>query len=156
MLHSLFWQNLAPKAGGEPTGALGEQMKHDFGELRALPRRAHQRGGDDHGLGLGGAVWEPVAKRLLTAQIHDHQSNVTQGGVPILVLDAWEHAYYLQYGPDKKSFFEAIWNIWNWTDVGRRFEAVRGHRSGPAPGGLTADGPFSSKNRRETFPMGED
>ena len=62
----------------------------------------------------------------MTTQIYDHQTNITQGGVPILVLDAWEHAFYLQYGPDKKSFFEAVWNIWNWQDVGQRFEKVRG------------------------------
>ena len=72
------------------------------------------------------SMWDPLSKRLLTAQIHDHQNEITQGGVPILVLDAWEHAYYLQYGPEKASYFEAIWNVWNWADVQRRFEAVRG------------------------------
>jgi len=77
------------------------------------------------GSGWAALSWEPVAKRLVTTQIYDHQSNITQGGVPILVLDAWEHAFYLQYGPDKKSFFEAVWNIWNWTDVAQRFEKVR-------------------------------
>ena len=80
------------------------------------------------GSGWAALSWEPVAKRLVTTQIYDHQSNITQGGVPILVLDAWEHAFYLQYGPDKKSFFEAVWNIWNWMDVGQRFEKVRGAR----------------------------
>ena len=78
------------------------------------------------GSGWAALSWEPVAKRLVTTQIYDHQGNINQGGVPILVLDAWEHAFYLQYGPDKKSFFEAVWNIWNWMDVGQRFEKVRG------------------------------
>jgi superoxide dismutase, Fe-Mn family len=76
------------------------------------------------GSGWAALAWEPVAKRLVTTQIYDHQSNVTQGGIPILVLDAWEHAFYLQYGPDKKSFFEAVWNVWNWADVAQRFEKV--------------------------------
>ncbi len=77
------------------------------------------------GSGWSALAWEPVAQRLVTTQIYDHQSNVTQGGIPILVLDAWEHAFYLQYGPDKKSFFDAVWNLWNWVDVGQRFEKVR-------------------------------
>jgi Fe-Mn family superoxide dismutase len=61
----------------------------------------------------------------VTAQIYDHQANVTQGGVPLLVLDAWEHAFYLQYQNHKTEFFEAVWNVWNWEDVAARFGALR-------------------------------
>ena len=57
--------------------------------------------------------------------IHDHQSEVTQASFPLLVLDAWEHAYYLQYQADKEKYFEAIWNLWNWHDVARRFAAAQ-------------------------------
>jgi Fe-Mn family superoxide dismutase len=77
------------------------------------------------GSGWAALVWDPVIRRLGTTQIHDHQSEVTQGSVPLLVLDAWEHAYYLQYQTDKKRYFEAIWNLWNWNDVARRFEAAQ-------------------------------
>jgi superoxide dismutase, Fe-Mn family len=77
------------------------------------------------GSGWGALVWEPVGKRLVTAQIYDHQSNLTQAGVPVLVLDAWEHAYYLQYENRKTDFFEVVWNCWNWEDAAKRFEAVR-------------------------------
>ena len=104
------------------------------------------------GSGWAALSWEPVAKRLVTTQIYDHQSNIHQGGVPILVLDAWEHAFYLQYGPDKKSFFEAVWNIWNWMDVGQRFEKVRGLDLALPPGRLTADGPFSSEKSTRNLP----
>jgi Fe-Mn family superoxide dismutase len=69
-------------------------------------------------------VWEPVARRLLVSQIYDHQSNVAQGSAPLLVLDAWEHAYYLQYENRKTDFFTAVWNLWSWSDVARRFEAA--------------------------------
>ncbi len=126
VLHSLFWQNLAPKAGGEPTGALGDADHARLRRVHPVPRPAHQRGDDDHGLGLGGA--RLGAGRQAAGDHADLRSpeQRPQGGVPILVLDAWEHAFYLQYGPDKKSFFEAVWNIWNWTDVGQRFEKVRG------------------------------
>jgi superoxide dismutase, Fe-Mn family len=126
VLHSLFWQNLAPKAGGEPAGALGEQIKQDFGGFAAFKGQLTNAAMTIMGSGWAALAWEPVAKRLVTTQIYDHQTNITQGGVPILVLDAWEHAFYLQYGPDKKSFFEAVWNIWNWTDVAQRFEKIRG------------------------------
>ena len=76
------------------------------------------------GSGWAALVWDPVAHRLATLQIHDHQSDVTQGALPILVLDAWEHAYYLQYQTEKAKYFEAIWNLWNWRDVQLRYENV--------------------------------
>ncbi|HEX3906166.1 MAG TPA: superoxide dismutase [Polyangia bacterium] len=125
VLHSLFWQNLAPKAGGEPTGALGTQITQDFGGFTQFRAQLTNAAMTLMGSGWAALVWEPLAKRLVTTQIYDHQSNVNQGGVPLLVLDAWEHAFYLQYGPDKKSFFEAVWSIWNWVDVGQRFDKVR-------------------------------
>jgi Fe-Mn family superoxide dismutase len=126
VLHSLFWQNLAPKAGGEPVGPLADQIGTDFGGFAAFRGQLTNAAMTIMGSGWAALVWEPLAKRLVTTQIHDHQSESTQGGIPILVLDAWEHAFYLQYGPDKKGFFEAIWNVWNWTDVAHRFEKVRG------------------------------
>ena len=125
VLHSLFWQNLAPKAGGTPTGALAQQIATDFGAFDRFRGEMNSAAATIMGSGWAALVWDPMSKRLLTTQIHDHQNEITQGGVPILVLDAWEHAYYLQYGPEKKTYFEAIWNVWNWADAGRRFEAVR-------------------------------
>ena len=126
VLHSLFWQNLAPKAGGEPTGALADQVKRDFGSFAAFRGELTGAAMTIMGSGWTALMWDPIGKRLLTAQIHDHQSEIAQGGIPILVMDAWEHAFYLQYGPDKKSYFEAIWNVFNWADAGSRFDAVRG------------------------------
>ncbi len=58
-------------------------------------------------------------------QIHDHQSNLSQSGVPLMVIDAWEHAYYLQYTNMKAQFFDALWNLWNWNDVAERYESAR-------------------------------
>jgi len=126
VLHSLFWQNLAPGAGGEPTGALATQIARDFGAFARFRGELTAAAMTIMGSGWAALVWDPLGKRLLTAQIHDHQNEITQGGVPILVLDAWEHAYYLQYRSEKKRYFEAIWNVWNWADASRRFESVRG------------------------------
>ena len=77
------------------------------------------------GSGWGALVYEPMAGRLLTSQIYDHQSNLAQAGVPLLVIDAWEHAYYLQYKTEKTKFFEVVWNLWNWDDVSQRYAAAR-------------------------------
>jgi superoxide dismutase, Fe-Mn family len=125
VLHSLFWQNLAPRAGGRPTGALAQAIDRDFGSFERFKKQLVQTAGAIMGSGWAALSWEPLTRRLGTTQIHDHQSEITQGSVPLLVLDAWEHAYYLQYHNEKAKYFEAIWNVWNWPDVARRFEAAQ-------------------------------
>jgi Fe-Mn family superoxide dismutase len=125
VLHSVFWQNLGPKMGGEPTGELAEQIKKDFGSFATLKKQLTAAASTVMGSGWGALVWEPLAQRLLTVQIYDHQSNITQSGVPIMVLDAWEHAWYLQYENRKVDFFEASWNLWNWVDIAKRFDEAK-------------------------------
>jgi superoxide dismutase, Fe-Mn family len=126
VLHSLFWRNLKPKGGGRPAGPLAEAITRDFGSFDKLKAQLNEVAGTIMGSGWGALVYEPLAGRLLACQIYDHQSNLAQAGVPLLVIDAWEHAYYLQYQTEKAKFFEAIWNLWNWDDVRLRFEAARG------------------------------
>jgi Fe-Mn family superoxide dismutase len=125
VLHSLFWQNLTPKGGGEPEGELAAALDEHFGGFDKFKRQMNEVAATIMGSGWGALIWEPLAGKLLTTQIYDHQSNLSQGGVPILVLDAWEHAYYLQYQNQKADYFEAIWKVWNWRDVADRFAAVR-------------------------------
>ena len=124
VLHSLFWKNMAPKAGDRPSGALAQAIDEDLGGFDAFRRSLTAAASTIMGSGWGALVWEPVAKRLVTAQIYDHQGNSLVGSVPLLVLDAWEHAYYLQYQNRKADFFEAVWSVWNWKDVEARFEAA--------------------------------
>ena len=125
VLHSLFWQNLTPKANDRPSGTLAEYIKNDFGTFEKLKKQMNEVAGTIMGSGWAALVWEPIAGRLLTTQIYDHQSNLAQAGIPLMVIDAWEHAFYLQYQNKKTEFFEAIWNCWNWKDVSERFEAAR-------------------------------
>ena len=125
VLHSLFWQNLTPKGGGEAEGELGQAIANDFGSFAKMKRQLTEAASTIMGSGWGALVWEPLAGKLLTTQIYDHQSNLAQGGVPILVLDAWEHAYYLQYHNKKTDYFAAVWSVWNWADVAERFATVR-------------------------------
>jgi len=125
VLHSLFWTNLAPKAGGRPDGELETAIARDFGSFDAFRRQLTETAATLMGSGWAALAWEPLARRLVVSQIYDHQSNVAQGSSPLLVLDAWEHAYYLQYQNRKAEFFDAVWNLWSWPDVSRRFEAAR-------------------------------
>ena len=125
ILHSLFWRNLMPKGGGRPTGPLADALVRDFGSFAGFQKQISEVAGTIMGSGWGALVYEPMAHRLLTCQIYDHQSNLAQAGMPLLVIDAWEHAYYLQYKTEKAKFFEAVWNLWNWDDVSKRYDSAR-------------------------------
>lgn len=125
VLHSLFWQNLSPDGGGKPGGELADTIVRDFGSFESFKSHLIEAAMTTMGSGWATLAWEPASHRLLVTQVHDHQSDLVAGATPLLVLDAWEHAYYLQYGPDKAAFFKAIWNVWNWDDVATRFDSVR-------------------------------
>jgi Fe-Mn family superoxide dismutase len=126
VLHSVFWKNLAPKAGERPQGELATAVNQQFGSFEKLQKQINAVAASIMGSGWAALVWEPLGKKLLVTQIYDHQSNLAQAGTPLLVLDAWEHAFYLQYQNRKTEFFDAVWNVWNWADVSERFQAARG------------------------------
>ena len=130
LLHSVFWRCLTPKGGGQPDGALQRQIDKDFGSFRAFKAQMNAVAGSIMGAGWAALVWEPDARRLLVTQIHDHQSNMVQDGMLLLVMDAWEHAYYLQYENRKAEFFDALWNVWHWEDIGARFELATAVKRG--------------------------
>jgi Fe-Mn family superoxide dismutase len=125
VLHSIFWQNLSPDGGDRPTGQLARLIDRDFGSFDVFKKQLLNAAETIMGSGWGALVFDPVTRRLGTSQIHDHQGEITQGGVPLLVLDAWEHAYYLQYQTDKAKYFEALWNLWDWNDVTHRMELAQ-------------------------------
>jgi Fe-Mn family superoxide dismutase len=125
VLHSIFWKNLSPDGGDAPAGELARLIARDFGSFQAFQRQLTEVAATVMGSGWAALVWEPLAQRLLTCQIYDHQSNLSQGGVALLVIDAWEHAYYLQYRNQKTEFFKAVWHLWNWDDVAARLDAAR-------------------------------
>jgi Fe-Mn family superoxide dismutase len=125
VLHSLFWQNLTPKGDQRPTRAVADAIQKDFGSFEMFRKQMNEVAATIMGSGWAALVWEPIAGCLLTTQIYDHQSNLAQGGIPLMVIDAWEHAFYLQYQNRKTDYFEAIWSCWNWKDVAERFDAAR-------------------------------
>jgi Fe-Mn family superoxide dismutase len=125
VLHSVFWTNLSPDGGGSPDGALAELLDTTFGGFPVFRQQMTEVATTIQGSGWALASWEPVASRLLVQQVHDHQGNHGQGTIPLLAIDAWEHAYYLQYENRKTEFVNAIWNVVNWADVSRRLAAAR-------------------------------
>ena len=125
VLHSAFWTNLTPGGSEEPSGELGETIDQSFGGFEAFRRQMTEAAATVQGSGWALASWEPLARRLLVQQVYDHQGNHGQGTIPLLAIDAWEHAYYLQYENRKAEFFDAIWHVIDWRDVEARFGAAR-------------------------------
>jgi Fe-Mn family superoxide dismutase len=126
VLHTLFWKNLSPDGGDRPDGDLADAINEFFGSWDAFRKHLSSSTSTVQGSGWGALSWEPIGERLYIEQIYDHQGNVGQGGVPLLVIDAWEHAYYLQYENRRADYVEAIWNVLDWSDVAARFERARG------------------------------
>lgn len=125
VLHSMFWENLSPDGGGAPDGELMAAVEDGFGSLDHFRNQLTQAALNVQGSGWGALTWEPLGQRLIIEQIYDHQSNVGQGAPPLLVLDMWEHAYYLQYRNVKADWVDAFWRIVNWPDVAARFSRAR-------------------------------
>jgi Fe-Mn family superoxide dismutase len=126
VLHSIFWRNLSPNGGGEPDGELAAAIKENFGSFEQFKDNLTQATTTVQGSGWGSLSWDTFGERLYIEQIYDHQGNVGQSGAPLLVIDAWEHAYYLQYLNMRADYVTAMWNIVNWTDVAERLEKARG------------------------------
>ena len=124
ILHSIFWRNMTPKGGGTPQGDLASAIQKDFGGFPRFRRQLTEVASTIMGSGWAALVWEPIGKRLLITQIYDRQSNLAQAGVTLMVVDACEHAYYLQYENRKTEFFEAVWQLWNWQDISARYASA--------------------------------
>ncbi len=125
VLHTLLWTNLSPDGGDKPEGELAAAIDEFFGSFDRCRRQLSAATTTVQGSGWGALAWEPLGQRLYVAQIYDHQDNIGQSSGPLLVVDAWEHAYYLQYQNRRADYVEAIWNIVDWNDVGARFERAR-------------------------------
>jgi Fe-Mn family superoxide dismutase len=125
VLHTLFWQNLSPDGGDRPEGDLAAAIDEGFGSFDGFKAHLTEATSTVQGSGWGALSWEPLGQRLFIEQIYDHQGNVGQSGVILLVIDAWEHAFYLQYENRKPEYVDAMWNIIDWADVQRRFDRAR-------------------------------
>jgi Fe-Mn family superoxide dismutase len=124
LLHSLFWNNLAPpkKAGGKPTGALGEAIDKEFGNFDRFRKEFSLAASSVEGSGWAALTICKQTKRPMIMQIEKHNTNVYPGFHILMVLDVFEHAYYVDYKNDRAKYIEAFWSIVNWSKANERFE----------------------------------
>ncbi len=122
-LHTLFWQNMTPGDGG-PDAALAGAIDQSFGSMDGFREQFKAAGGSIQGSGWAALSHEPHSGVLIVEQVYDHQDNTAQGSQPILIMDMWEHAFYLQYRNEKKKWIDAFWQLINWGDVSSRYAAL--------------------------------
>ena len=122
--HSVFWPNLSPNGGDKPTGDLAAAIDEYFGSFDGF--RAHFEATANTIQGSGWAIlaYDTLGRRLNIVQLYDQQGNLPLAQIPIVLLDMWEHAFYLQYQNVKADYVKAWWNVVNWADAQNRFTAA--------------------------------
>jgi Fe-Mn family superoxide dismutase len=123
-LHTIFWKNMSPKGGGTPSGALAKAIDRDFGGFDKFKVHFAAASKAVEGSGWGILAYHPVARKLMVLQAEKHHNLTVQGVLPLLVIDVWEHAYYLRYQNKRADYIEAFFNVINWDDVATRYEAI--------------------------------
>jgi Fe-Mn family superoxide dismutase len=126
VLHSLFWDNLAPvgKGGGTPGGILGDAIKKEFGSFERFRKEFSQAAVSVEGSGWAALTFCKQTKRPLIMQIEKHNTNIYPTFRILMVLDVFEHAYYIDYKNERAKFVEAFWNIVNWNEVNKRLKEL--------------------------------
>jgi superoxide dismutase, Fe-Mn family len=128
--HSIFWNNLAPNQGEKPEGELAAAIDEFFGSFDAFRAHFNAASLGIQGSGWAFLAWDSLGERLIIEQLYDQQGNLAAATVPLLMLDMWEHAFYLDYQNVKGDYVKAFWNIVNWADVQARFAAARTKTTG--------------------------
>ena len=126
LLHSLFWENMTPsgKGGGKPGGTLGDALENEFGSFERFRKEFTQAAASVEGSGWGALTFCRQTNRPIIMQVEKHNTNVYPMFRILMILDVFEHAYYLDYRNDRAKFIEAFWNIVNWDEVNKRFQAL--------------------------------
>ncbi|WP_090148957.1 MULTISPECIES: superoxide dismutase [unclassified Leucobacter] len=128
--HTIFWNNLSPEGGDRPEGELAAAIDEYFGGFEKFQAHFTATALGVQGSGWAVLAWDVLGQRPNIVQLFDQQGNLPAGTIPLLQLDVWEHAYYLDYLNVRADYVKAFWNIANWQDVARRFEAARTQTSG--------------------------
>ena len=120
--HSMFWKIMAPKAGGEPTGAVADAIRQTFGSFADFQTKFNDAGAKQFGSGW---AWLARAKdgKLQVLSTPNQDNPLSQGLYPVMGNDVWEHAYYLKYNNRRPDYLKAWWSVVNWAEVNRRFDA---------------------------------
>ena len=120
ILHTLFWENMGPNPD-KPTGAIMDQIGTDFGSFENFKKEFSAAAVAVEASGWAILCWNPIFEKLVILQCEKHQNLTQWGARPLLILDLWEHAYYLKYQNKRAAFVEAWWNIVNWKVVDQRY-----------------------------------
>ncbi|MBT2682493.1 superoxide dismutase [Bacillus sp. ISL-37] len=124
-LHTIFWSIMSPNGGGTPKGQLGKAINDSFGSFDAFKKHFSEAAKNVEAVGWAILVWSPRSHRLEILQAEKHQNLSQWDVVPLLVLDVWEHAYYLQYKNERAKYVENWWKVVNWKEVEQRFNKAR-------------------------------
>jgi Fe-Mn family superoxide dismutase len=119
--HSMFWQIMAPKAGGAPSGAIADAINSSFGSFDKFKEEFKKAG-----VGRFGSGWAWVVDsggKLVIESTPNQDSPLMDGKRPVFGVDVWEHAYYLKYQNRRPDYLDAVWNVLNWTEINKRLQA---------------------------------
>jgi Fe-Mn family superoxide dismutase len=122
--HSVFWQIMSPDGGGEPEGALAAAIDDTFGSVDELKTLMNDTGVKRFGSGWSWLVYDGTGLAVYSTANQDSPMLNDYDDVPLLGIDVWEHAYYLKYQNRRPDYLQAWWNVVNWSEVARRFEAA--------------------------------
>jgi superoxide dismutase, Fe-Mn family len=122
--HSLFWQIMKPKGGGDPSGDLAGVIEDTFGDPDQLKAALNDGGVKRFGSGWSWLAWDGTGLAVVSTPNQD--TPLMTGHVPLLGIDVWEHAYYLKYQNRRPDYLAAWWDVVNWDEVGRRYDEARG------------------------------
>lgn len=128
--HTIFWNNMSPQGGGRPEGELASAIDEFFGDFEKFQAHFTATAMGVQGSGWAVLAWDTLGQRANIVQMFDQQGNLPAGTVPLLMLDCWEHAYYLDYLNVRADYVKAFWNIANWQDVAKRFDTARSQTPG--------------------------
>ncbi len=128
--HTIFWNNLSPEGGERPEGELAAAIDEYFGSFEKFQAHFTATALGVQGSGWAVLAWDALGQRPNVVQLFDQQGNLPAGTIPLLMLDVWEHAYYLDYLNVRADYVKAFWNIANWQDVAKRFETARSQAPG--------------------------
>jgi len=124
--HSIFWTNMQGHGAATPEGEIQAAIDEFFGSYEAFQAHFTAVAMGIQGSGWAVLSWDPVGQQLIIQQLFDQQANTAQGTTPVLQLDMWEHAFYLDYQNVKGDYVKAFWNVVNWENVQQRLAAARG------------------------------
>ncbi|HEY9424999.1 MAG TPA: superoxide dismutase [Microterricola sp.] len=128
--HSIFWTNMSPTGGDRPEGELAAAIDDAFGSFEKFQAHFTATALGVQGSGWAILAWDILGAQPIIVQLYDQQGNLPAGLIPLLMLDVWEHAYYLDYQNVRASYVSAFWGIVDWQNVAARLERARDNTSG--------------------------